>query len=399
MKQLVTLLLMLFSLLGTAQTTTYTGVLKDIMTGEPVGMASVSADNSNIGTTANAEGVFRLIVPQNLKTITVTHLSYKPYSFNPVAGDTPQEIFLEPNVIVLEEVVVSNQPIDALLKAVVSNSKKHLEKTLLLNTYYREFVKINNNYLKFADGMLDYNVKSKSGSADLYVQQSRAMRLVDNNTKVFNKDRMNNGNIESFDDFNLYDVRDGVSESYDFRVLKEVLNSKDYTYELKVKTDAQGKTIQIVTIIPKADVKETLFTGHVVYDVDSSLILEIDIKFDEAHKQYVKLKNVLLFKYSVTDMAKKTGFKIDKEKYIMTYSQNRFGLRFKFGNVMDDTFEFMSDLITIDYKEGEFEFDRKTRYKEQGLFMAGNNFKEQYWKTQNVMLLTSEEEKILQEFR
>jgi hypothetical protein len=399
MKQLVTLLLMLFSLLGTAQITTYTGVLKDIMTGEPVGMASVSADNSNIGTTANAEGVFRLIVPQNLKTITITHLSYKPYSFNPVAGDTPQEIFLEPSVIVLEEIVISNQPIDALLKAVVSNSKKHLEKTLLLNTYYREFAKINSNYLKFADGMLDYNVKSKSGSADLYVQQSRAMRLADKDTKLFNNDKMNTGDPETFDNINLFDVRDGVSESYDFKMLKEVLNSKDYDYELKAKTNAQGKTIQIVTIMPKADVKKTLFAGHVVYDVDSGLILEIDIKFDEAHKQYAKLINAILFKYSITEYAKKSSFKIDKDKYIMTYSQNRFGFRFKFKNIMDDTFEFMSDLITIDYKEGEFEFDRKTRYKEQGLFMAGNNFKEQYWKTQNVMLLTSEEEKILQKFR
>jgi hypothetical protein len=45
---------------------------------------------------------------------------------------------------------------------------------------------------------------------------------------------------------------------------------------------------------------------------------------------------------------------------------------------LDNTYEFLSDLVTTDYKEGEFDFDRSKRHKERSLFSSGNNFKEEY---------------------
>lgn len=82
----------------------------------------------------------------------------------------------------------------------------------------------------------------------------------------------------------------------------------------------------------------------------------------------------------------------------MSYSQNRLSVYVTNKNKFDDTFDFMSDVVTIDYKEGEFEFDKKKRYKNKDLFSAGNNFTTEYWKTSNMLLLTAEEEKILKSF-
>jgi hypothetical protein len=58
----------------------------------------------------------------------------------------------------------------------------------------------------------------------------------------------------------------------------------------------------------------------------------------------------------------------------------------------------MSDIVTIDYKEGEFELDRKKRYKNKDLFAAGNKYTTEFWKTSNMLLLTTEEENILKSF-
>ena len=64
-------------------------------------------------------------------------------------------------------------------------------------------------------------------------------------------------------------------------------------------------------------------------------------------------------------------------------------------NKLNDTFDFTSDNIVMDYKEGEFELDKTKRYRERSLFAAGTHFTDEYWKTSNTLLLTSAEEKVI----
>ncbi|MBC8884310.1 hypothetical protein H9X57_15775 [Flavobacterium piscinae] len=61
----------------------------------------------------------------------------------------------------LEEVIVTNKPIHQILAGILANSKNQLDKSIKLETYYREFVKINDNYSKFADGLIDFYVLPK----------------------------------------------------------------------------------------------------------------------------------------------------------------------------------------------------------------------------------------------
>lgn len=383
-----------------AQTITITGNIKDAVTNEPVEMVSIGIAESNVSAISNESGEFRITVPATTKQLLFAHLNYKTYAFALNGKDEAINVAFEQNQILLEEVVVTNRPIKDILKEAVAASKKRLEKSLVLNTYYREFAKINNHYLKFADGLLDYNVKRQSGAADLYVQQSRAKQLVDNNVKIFKK--MDNGEDGSNTDIvgamNIYDVREAVAEASNFKIVNRLLDADNYDYELKLRKNSDGKDIEIITIKPKPEVHELLFEGQVVYEAATKLILEIDVQSAESHKQYSKLINVLFFKFKLLNYGKKVAFKTGNNKYIMAYSQNRLSVYVTNKNKFDDTFDFMSDVVTIDYKEGEFEFDKKKRYKNKDLFSAGNNFTTEYWKTSNMLLLTGEEEKILKSF-
>jgi hypothetical protein len=399
MKKLAFLLLLLpFAAL--AQTITITGTVKDATTNEPVEMASIGTLESNISVISNETGDFRITVPTATKSIYFSHLSYKVASLTLNGKDETVAIKLEQNEILLEETVITNKPIKDILKEAVASSKKRLEKSLLLNTYYREFAKINNHYLKFADGLLDYNVKRQSGAADLYVQQSRAKQLVNNDTQIFKK--MKNDDHESNTDIvgvmNIYDVREAVADASNFKIIKKLLDADNYDYELKLRKNSDGKDVEIIKVIPKPEVHEMLFEGQVVYEAESKLILEIDVRTAESHIQYSDMINVLLFKLKVLNLGKKVVFKNTNNKYIMAYSQNRASVYVTNKNKFDDTFDFMSDVVTIDYKEGEFEFDKKKQYKNKDLFSAGNNFTTEYWKTSNMLLLTTEEEKILKSF-
>ena len=386
------LLLFLFVLIAPASfaQVTLKGVLKDITTQEPVEGATISAAGSNTATVSNSEGSFRIILPAGTAGISISHLSYKTYTLTLEVAAATTDIFLEPAGIELEEVVITSKPVKEILKDVISASKKHLEKSLLMNTYYREFAKLNDTYTKFADGLLDYNIKRKSGAADVYVKQSRSFRLVDTGTGF--RDRMS-------DALNLFDVRDAVSDSYDFKWVKDLLADDKYTYELKMRTDKEGKSIEIVTIIPKPDIKEALYEGTVIYDSATKLIIDIDIKNAEAYKKYSKVLNYVLVKFIVLDEAHKTSFKIDGDKYILSYYKIRANIHIKMNGRLDDNFDYLSDMVTMDYKEGEFDLDRSRRYKEESLFAAGTHYTEEYWKTSNTLLLTQAEENIIKKLQ
>jgi len=386
MKKLLHFLLLL-PFLGFSQNKTYTGIIREIGSNIPIEMVSIGVENYNIGTVSNEEGKFRITIPNDAKTLLFNHLNYKILTYSLSSEKTEIEIILEPAGFDLDEVVVTSKPVNEILSDAVSASRKRLEKSLLMNTYGREFVNINGQYSRFSDGLLDFYVKRKSGASDLYVRQSRTFKLSEKNTK--------NKSINT-DGINLYDVRNAVSDAYDFSGLKTILNNdKEYDFELRMKTDKAGNSIEVVSIIPKPEVTSDLYVGTVTYDSKTKLILEIDIKKSPEHQKYSKLINILIVKLKINEDARKSTFKIEGNKYIMTYNQSKINFYVKTKKTFDDTFEFMSDIVTMDYKEGEFDLDRKTRFKEKSISKAGNNFQSEYWKTSNIMLLTSKEEKVI----
>ena len=265
-------------------------------------------------------------------------------------------------------------------------SRKRVEKSLLINTYGREFISLNGKFVKFSDGLLDYYVKRKSGASDLHVKQSRTFEL-NQKDKTDTEERK--------ESMTLVDIRDVMEQAYSFKSVKKFLNSKDYDYELRTKTDNKGNALETIKIIPKPEVEDFLMVGSVTYDPKTKLILEIEFKSSPEHFKYSKLINLLIVKLKINDIGRKINFKVDGEKYVMTYSQTNVNFYVKTKKTFDDTYEFTSDFVMMDYKEGEFELNKKDRYKNKSIFEAGNNFQSEYWKTNNIMLLTSKEEKII----
>lgn len=378
--------LLLLPFLSFSQSKTILGTIKDFTTLLPIESVSIIVENSNIGTISNEDGKFRISLTEGSLVLKFNHLNYKSDTYILKKNEIEIEIFLEPKAYTLQEVVIRKQPINETVMEALKNSKKQLEKSVLLSTYYREFIKVNDVYTNFSDGLLDYNIKRKSGVSDLYVNQSRAYDLKDSTSAQRQK---------MTEAIYFYDVRDAISDAYNLKKLKFILQSKNYDYEIETKNDEKGNTIEVVTIIPKKEVKLGLNCGTVVYDVKTKLILEIDLKKSPEHKQYIDEINAVFFRFKVNEESRKASFRIDGDNYILVYNQNKINIYIKMKDRIDNTYEFLSDLVTTDYKEGEFDFDRSKRHKERSLFSSGNNFKEEYWKTKNIILLNDEEEKII----
>ena len=296
-----------------AQNKIVSGVIIDAITMTPIESVSINLVDSNLSTISNAEGKYRITIPTNRK-LKFSHLGYKPFEQEVKDGTTELEIYLEPSTLQLDEVIVRSKPVKELLSDAVTASKNKLEKSILIQSYYREFVKVDNQYTNFSDGLLDYNVKRKSGASDLYVKQSRAYKLMDENTNEREKKR---------EALYFYDVKDAVSEAYNFRDISRILNSKSYDFEIETKTDDKGNSIEIVTILPKEEVVLHLFSGTVVFDAKTNLILEMDIKKSPKHLDYAQELNAVFFRFKVYEQARKSSFRIDGDKYILVYNQNK----------------------------------------------------------------------------
>lgn len=373
-----------------AQTKTFTGTIHESGSNQPIEMVSIGVENFNIGTVTNEEGKFRITVPNEAKTLLFNHLNYKVVSYELASGKADFEIILEPAGFDLEEIVVTSKPVNQIFSDVLNASKKRLEKSMLINTYGREFISLNGKIVKFSDGLLDYYIKRKSGASDLFIKQSRTFKV---------NEKENKSDLESRKEaIAFYDITEAMEDAYDFKAIKTLTNTKEYDFELRVKKDNAGNELEIIKIIPKPEVEKDLYIGSITYDAKTKLILEIDLKKSPEHQKYSKLYNLLIVKMKINEFAKKINFKLDGEKYVMTYSQSRINFYVKTKTSFDDTFEFVNDFVMMDYKEGEFDFDRKTRYKKKALFEAGTNFQNEYWKTSNIMLLTSKEEKIIKSF-
>jgi hypothetical protein len=391
MKKILTLVLLVLTSLTFSQTKTITGVIKDATSSLPIESVSISISNSSLGTISNEEGKFRIILPENKSTLEFSHLYYTIESYVVKANDTEIEIFLTPKSFVLEEVVINGKPGKDLLSDALVASKDKLEKSIVLNTYYREFVNVDGKYTSFSEGLLDYYVKRKSGTSDLHVKQSRVFDLKDENATEREK---------AIQSINLNDVREAVINAYTFKGLTNILKSEHYYFGVETKTEANGNSIEIITIEPKENVEEQMiYTGTVVYDSKTKLILDIDIQFSPEHKKYNKVRNLLIAKAKINDFGRKTKFKIDGDKYVMIYNQIKINFYVKFGKLINNTFESVYDLTVLDYKEGEFKLDKSKKYKESSLFDNGNKYTEEFWKKYNVVLLSDAEEKIIKSLK
>ncbi|HEY9488323.1 MAG TPA: carboxypeptidase-like regulatory domain-containing protein, partial [Chryseosolibacter sp.] len=102
---LLSCVLLLPALCGIAQERDISGTITDSNTGENVPGVNILVKGTNEGTTSDANGSFRLVVPEGNATLVFSFIGYKTLEV-PVGNQTSFNISLEPDTKLLEEVVV-----------------------------------------------------------------------------------------------------------------------------------------------------------------------------------------------------------------------------------------------------------------------------------------------------
>jgi hypothetical protein len=388
MKRILFLFLFILASVVYSQQVVIEGIVKDSLTNEPIISASIGVKGSPIGTITNDDGVFQLKVDKTSK-ICFSYLGYKFKTVDVSSFETKQNIILlSENEEVLEEVIIYKVPLNELLQDVINTSKAKFNKPIILNTYYREFVKNNNKYTKFSDGLLDYHLSGtiKKTKSDLIVKQNRSHSLLDENEQ------------DEDMSFSLLDVGKGVSTSYEFKGLERVLldddNFENYDLVLKSKKDKSGNELFQLNFTPKNDVQKLLYIGSVTFDPKSKLIYDIKFSISENHYQFTNVTNVLLFKVSVLDSKFHASYKVVNSNYVLSFN-NKYAKIKVWNKKRNDIMESYSDLIVTNFIKEEMNYSKKDIYTKNRLYDKPSNYKENFWLNNNAIVLTNEEEKII----
>ena len=378
--------------------TTIEGQVFDINTKEPLESVSIYIENTHYGTVTNSEGKYKFTFKADTPTITFSYLGYEKRAIN--SSEIIDELFLSEHENVLEEVLITNNSVSGILKDVLKSTKKALKKPLLQETYNREFSKINGEYNYFADGILEYHIRNngKKIKSDTYLKQSRAITSPSKNIS------------EVTEAIPIkYDVKDQIKEGFgDYELLKHLYKSEDrYDFVLKTKTYNDSLTLNIIEFKPKDsaindnyDGKHLsgnfLFKGKVVYDSESKLILDMDLKkASNSDSDALYMKNfIITFKYF--DVRQKASYRIDGDNYILVYKKeyHKLHLYKALGKEYDTEYEFYTSLNTLSYKEFDGKLDRNKRYKNTTIYKNGNQHNYEFWNN-NAILSTEEEESFI----
>ena len=381
-------ILFLFIQLGYAQDKQVIYYLQDIITKKPIQNANITFQNSSLGTVSNDEGAFQLESKSNVE-FTISHLEYKKYSLKlSDLNNDSKIIYLEQNTVELEDVIVTKEPIEQLLLKAINISKAKFNKPIVLNTYYREFVKVNDKYTRFTDGLIDFhmNGNTKKTDSDLIVNQSRAAKLISEDD-------------ETLDLASGLDVRNATTKQYNFYNLEKILfdsdNYEDYDFELKSKINKLGTETYIINFQPKVDLKKYLYKGTVVFDPNTYLISDLEIASDQANIQYTKVINILIIKASLLDLKLKSSFKVSNGNYLLSFTSRKGKLKIWNKKKYNEIIEYKSDLVVTDYKKDDLTYNKKSVYNDRSLYERGNQYTDKFWLKNNSMVLTDEEQQVI----
>ena len=378
-------LVLLSSTIIFAQNIKKAGIIIDSKTNLPLPFVSIyfeeNINTNNTGSISNENGEFSFDI-QNVKKIIFSHLNYEQLSVH--SSTNFSTIKLVPKTFELDEIIVSNESPQDYLKKIINNSEGRIEKNMLLKSFCRETVQINNEITKFSDALIDYYVRKGNGKSNVIMQQHRAFGKSKNTEEEDSK-------LEAIN--SAFDVKNHVTDSYDFQVIKNLLKSDDYEFERKIKKDNNGVEYEYVAITPNANSNELLNTGHIIIDPKTKSIIEFKIYTSQNHLKNAKSVNILIAKVRLNKTMNWSKFKTIDNNYVLMFNKKEIDLYIKMGNKVDHSFAFKNDLFVYEFKNDTEIPD--SNYSKKTIFQAGTKYSSNYWNDYNVFPINEVEKNFI----
>jgi hypothetical protein len=376
------ILLFFFTLqIAVAQNLDILIIVKDFETDLPIDEVTITAIKTKQGFLTNAEGkaILHLTKPSDLEFV---HSSYRTYIVKFSTLNKKENIvYLEPVTQQLEEVILTREHPQEILKQLVEKSKNQLTIPVNLKIYLREFYKKNDKMVYFNDGLLNFQVLGnvKNVKSDILVEQNRAVGLLDEDI-----------------DANLlgYDLNNIIENYYQFKYLDEVLtNRAKKNYDFQVKTYLPNDTYLRIRIVPLDEVKGILSEFNVVYDPEKRLIMEITSIVTPSRLD--ELKAAFMSSSKVFKLEFRNVFRMEDGIYYLANSKEVIGFEKKYKK-QNRRIEVRNHMVVTNFDKKLFEYDSHNIFKDKSLINKKTMVFSNYWDNDSGLLATAEEKAVIE---
>lgn len=355
-------------------------VLKDADTNLPIADATVFVLKTKQSFLSNSEGIVTFIL-NGISSIQISHTSYTSSNIRSnTLKDKVNVIVLKSTVNNLDEIIITKQHPQKILKSIVENSINKLTIPARLKVYSREFFRMNGVYSNYNDGLMNFQIsrKDKEFKTDILVEQNRSYGLLDTN---INNDLLG------------YNLNDIMQNYYNFKYLNPILEtSAKKEYDFLIKSSATNSSYYIMIITPLDKAKGLLDDFTIIYDKKKKLIIEVNSSVAPSVVAKVKDKSSVGSKNIYKSMFK-TIYRNDDSNYYLLSSKEEIGFE-RIDKKGSTNIEVRNYFVTTNFSNQNFSFKESDVFKDKTLFNKKNLVLTNYWNTSG-LTATEEEEQII----
>lgn len=380
MKKFFLFLILIFSIKSIAQNIEKTIVLLDADSKVPIQDATVLILRSKQILLSNLDGkvVFVLNSPSNIQ---ISHSSYAEISVRSSSLKENETVFyLKSNVNELDEIILTRQHPQKILKKLIENSIDKLTVPARLQVYEREFFKLNGLYSYFNDGLMNFQILDKKNlyNTEILVEQNRSYGLVDK---------------EITDELLGYNLNNIIGNYYSFKYLAPLLEKNAIKqYDFVVKGYADNENYYVMKVYPNETAKGLLDDYTIIYDTKKKLIIEASSILSPrvVAKSIDKIQST---SKQIYESFFKTIYKFDGSNYYLISSREEIG--FERVSKKNATYIEVKNSFVVTNFSNKF-FTRKDTdvFKDQTMFNKSNVIYNNYWDISG-LTPTDEEQEII----
>ncbi|MGL2967180.1 hypothetical protein [Flavobacterium sp. XGLA_31] len=375
MKQSLVILLLFFTFTVLSQNSEKAIKLIDAETNLPVADATVFVSKTKQTLLSNEEGAVTFVL-NGVSNLQITHSSYVAVTIRSTTlKERVNVIYLKSSVTDLDEIIVTKQHPQKILKDLVENSTKRLTVPARLKVYSREFFKKNGDYSYYNDGLMNFQLfgNDKNFKSNILVEQNRSYGVV-------------NEDITS--DVLGYNLNDIMENYYNFKYLNPVLESKaKKEYDFIIKGYSANADYNLMLITPLDNAKGLLDDFKIIYDRKKKIIIEVSSSVSPTALSGVKDKTAVGSK-NIYKSLFKTIYRVDNSNYYLVSSKEEIGFE-RIDKDKKTDIEVRNYFVTTNFSNHNFTYKDSEVFKDKTLYNKKNVILTDYW---NVSGLTATEE-------
>jgi hypothetical protein len=295
------------------------GIITDEETGAGVSFAHIGVCAKSIGAVANEAGSFEFRIPDSVldDTLCATAIGYETFQIpiSELKGKSTFNIILKPQISYLNDILIKDEKITGrrvVAKAIDRIARNYPKDPYILTGYYRDYLKKNDEYISFLEGVISIDDKGFRKSSDKVNINIEQIRYSKNYIKYFtefvsefNKDStklLMHGISPSFkgNEFsNLYyhnPIRNH-EQSVPFIGIFDTFAERNYDFEIEYYTYVDDKEVYVINIAPSKNFRFT----HV--SIKGKLYIRTDnfaiVKFNYAYFVTKRLETKKWFELNV----------------------------------------------------------------------------------------------------